>query len=70
MTTGIILLMLLKIISRHNWRIPTPTDYDVNLISDFSLSTHTISAIVEQVPNQPLVFKVDENFSPTKLITF
>ncbi|RNA42959.1 autocrine proliferation repressor A-like [Brachionus plicatilis] len=41
-------------------KVPTPTDYDISLVSNFSLSTYTVAAIIQQIPNQPLVFKEDE----------
>ncbi|CAF0930820.1 unnamed protein product [Brachionus calyciflorus] len=40
-------------------RLPKPSDYDVLLTSNFSLSTETITALIQQVPNQPIIFKDD-----------
>lgn len=39
--------------------IPEPNNPDVMLTSNFSLATETIAALVQQIPNQPIVFKDD-----------
>lgn len=44
--------------SIYRFRIPKPTDNEVSFISMFAVSTGTISTHLQQIPNQPLVFKV------------
>jgi PhoPQ-activated pathogenicity-related protein len=38
---------------------PTPTDNIVQLTSVFAVSTGAIGASLKQIPNQPIVFKVN-----------
>jgi len=42
----------------HFYRIPQPTDNFVELTSIFAVSTGTIGADLQQIPNQPTVFVV------------
>ena len=38
--------------------MPTPTDNFVELVSVFAVATGTISADLQQIPNQPVIFLV------------
>ncbi|RNA19461.1 autocrine proliferation repressor A-like [Brachionus plicatilis] len=50
--------------SSNKEEIPKPTDGDIQLVSNFSLITGTISAVVQQVPNQPYIFNNDPEKVP------
>ena len=44
---------------------PDPTDKSLTVTVDFANKTHTITGVIYQIPNQPVVFKVKFAFVST-----